>query len=173
MKKLDLFPGGAFLFESHYFEDERGVFLKVFNTDNSFLSDYTVKQINYVTSAEKHTLRGLHFQHGDNAESKVFRVINGAAQVAFVDVRPDSPTYLQASTVVLDNPKRAVAIPRGFATGYLTLTNNTVMLYLADNDYNVSTEGGLLWNDPALNINWLEKNPILSDKDKAWALVTK
>ncbi|GEO04022.1 dTDP-4-dehydrorhamnose 3,5-epimerase [Adhaeribacter aerolatus] len=172
MKKLDSFPGGAFLFESHHFEDERGIFLKVFNTDNSFLNDYTVRQINYVTSVEKHTLRGLHYQRDTNAESKIFRVISGAAQVAFVDVRTDSPTYLQASTVVLDNPKRAVAIPRGFATGYLTLTAHTVMLYLADNDYNVGAEAGLLWNDPKLNINWQIKNPILSEKDKGWSIVS-
>lgn len=171
MKKLDSFAGGAFVFESHFFEDSRGVFLKVFNTDNAFLNDYTVRQINYVTSVEKHTLRGLHYQHGPHAEAKVFRVINGAAQVAFVDVRPDSPFYLQSQTVVLDNPKRAVAIPRGFATGYLTLTANTVMLYLADNDYNVNTEAGLLWNDPRLGIDWLEKDPVLSEKDKAWRLI--
>ncbi|MDB5263112.1 MAG: dTDP-4-dehydrorhamnose 3,5-epimerase [Adhaeribacter sp.] len=172
MKIIDSFSGGPFLFESHFFEDERGIFLKVFNTDNDFMNAYVVRQINYVTSVEKNTLRGLHYQRGEHAESKIFRVINGAAQVAFVDVRTDSPTYLQATTLVLNNPKQAIAIPRGFATGYCTLADNTVMLYLADNDYNVSTEAGLLWNDPKLNIDWLVDEPILSGKDKAWLPVT-
>ena len=156
------------MFESNYFEDARGVFLKVFNTDNDLLKHYTVKQINYVISEEKFTLRGLHYQQGEFAESKIFRVVKGSAQVAFADTRPDSPTYLQANTVLLQSPKQAIAIPRGFATGYCTLTESTVMLYVSDNDYHASAEAGLLWNDPRLNINWQTKNPVLSEKDKNW-----
>ena len=168
MQLKQLFTGGAFLFESNHFKDDRGAFLKVFNTDNSLIWDYVVKQVNYVVSAEKKTLRGLHYQRGDNAESKIFRVINGSAQIAFVDVRPDSITYLQAQTVVLNDPKQAIAVPRGFATGYCTLEDNTIILYLSDNDYNINTEAGLLWNDPELNIDWRVKEPILSEKDKGW-----
>ena len=144
----------------------------MFNSDNDFLQHYTVRQINYVVSVEKHTLRGLHYQQGEAAESKIFRVVKGSAQIAFADVRPDSPTYKTATTLVLDSPKQAIAIPRGFATGYCTLTDNTTMLYSSDNDYDISTEAGLLWNDPKLKIDWLVENPILSEKDKAWALLT-
>ena len=172
MKLLNQFSNGPFLFESNYFEDDRGVFLKVFNSDNSFLNQYTVRQINYVVSVEKHTLRGLHYQQGKAAESKIFRAVKGAAQIAFADVRPDSPTYQEATTIVLDNPKQAIAIPRGFATGYCTLADNTTMLYLSDNNYEIGTEAGLLWSDPKLNIDWLVENPILSEKDKAWSLIS-
>ena len=171
MKLINQYPNGPFLFESNYFEDERGVFLKVLATDNEFLNKYTVRQINHVVSVDKHTLRGLHYQQGESAESKIFRVVKGAAQVAFVDVRAQSDSYLEATTILLEHPKQAVAIPRGFATGYCTLADNTTVLYTSDNDYNIQAEAGLLWSDPDLNINWVEKDPILSEKDKAWPLV--
>lgn len=171
MKLLNKYPHGPFLLESNYFNDERGGFLKVFSSDNELLNKYTVRQINHVVSVEKHTLRGLHYQQGGAAESKIFRVVQGAAQVAFVDVRPASDSYLQATTVLLDHPKMAIAIPRGFATGYCTLSDNTTVLYTSDNDYNIKAEAGLLWNDPKLRINWMTKDPILSEKDKAWALI--
>ncbi|GAB3536699.1 dTDP-4-dehydrorhamnose 3,5-epimerase [Pontibacter brevis] len=171
MKLITQYANGPISFESNFFEDERGVFLKVFNTDNAFLNNYTVRQINHVVTVEKHTLRGLHYQQGEAAEAKIFRVVQGAAQIAFVDVRPASATYLQASTVLLDHARLAISIPRGFATGYLTLMDNTAVLYTADNDYNIQAEAGLLWSDPKLEIDWAEKNPILSEKDKAWPLV--
>lgn len=173
MKLINQFPNGPFLFESNCFEDERGVFLKVFNTDNELLNNYTVRQINHVVTVEKHTLRGLHYQRGESAESKIFKVVQGAVQVAFVDVRPASDAYLQGATVLLDQAKQAIAIPRGFATGYLTLAENTTVLYTADNDYNFQAEAGLLWSDSKLQIDWIQKDPILSEKDKAWPLVTE
>jgi dTDP-4-dehydrorhamnose 3,5-epimerase len=164
--------GDAILIESNYFEDERGVFLKVFNTDLEPLKQFTVKQINYVMTNEKHTLRGLHYQKDQFAESKMFRIIKGEAQLAFVDVRPTSSTYLQAYTYTLNNPRQAIIIPQGFATGYCTLTEDVVMLYAADNDYFPSAEAGLLWNDPKLSIPWKTQSPILSEKDKVWAQVS-
>lgn len=164
--------GDAILIESNFFEDSRGVFLKVFNSDIELLKGYTIKQINYVVTKEKHTLRGLHYQKDQYGESKMFRLIKGAAQLAFVDVRPNSSTYLNSYTWVLDEPKQAILIPRGFATGYCTLSKDVVMLYTADNDYHHQAESGLLWNDTQLDIQWHVKNPILSEKDKAWELVT-
>ena len=171
MNILNTYLQEAFLIESNFFQDDRGGFLKVFNTDIPLLREYAVKQINYVVSVEKHTLRGLHYQTGNKAESKIFRVLRGAAQIAFVDIRTGSSTYLQAITVVLNHPKQAVVIPRGFATGYCTLLDHTEMIYLSDNDYDVSTEAGLLWNDPRVNIDWLGKIPVLSEKDKKWELL--
>ena len=163
--------GEALLVESNYFEDSRGVFLKVFNTDIEALKGYSIKQINYVITNEKGTLRGLHYQKDQFAESKMFRILKGTAQLAFVDVRTGSPTYMKAYTYILDNPKQALVIPRGYATGYCTLTEDIVMLYTADNDYHPEAEAGLLWNDPALAIQWELDNPILSEKDKAWSSI--
>ena len=171
MKLIDRI-GEALLLSSNYFEDARGVFLKVFNTDLEELSRYQIRQINYVVTQEQGTLRGLHYQKNDHAESKMFRILQGRVQLAFVDVRPGSPTYLQAFTHVLSNPREAVLIPRGFATGYCTLSEGVVMLYTADNDYHPQAEAGLLWNDPALAINWEVPEPILSEKDKGWMPVS-
>ena len=163
--------GDAALIESNYFEDSRGIFLKVFNTDIELLKNYTIKQINYVVTNEKFTLRGLHYQKDQHAESKMFRIIKGTAQLAFVDVRPSSATYLSSYSWILNDPKQAVLIPRGFATGYCTLSEDVVMLYTADNDYHAQAEAGLLWNDNKLNIEWQVQDPILSEKDKAWKAV--
>ena len=165
--------GEAVLLESNHFQDARGVFLKVFNTDVDLLKRYTIKQINYVVTNEKHTLRGLHYQRDEHGESKMFRIIKGAAQLAFVDVRPYSPTFLKSHTWILDDPKQAILIPRGFATGYCTISENIVMLYTADNDYQPHAEEGLLWNDPELAIQWPVQDPVLSEKDKAWKPVAK
>lgn len=160
--------GDAILFESNYFQDSRGVFLKVFNTDIELLKEYTIRQINYVVTNEKYTLRGLHYQKDQYAESKMFRIIKGSAQLAFVDVRSESSTYLKSYTWILNDPKQAIIIPRGFATAYCTLSEDVVMLYTADNDYHPQAEAGLLWNDTVLDIKWEVNNPILSEKDKAW-----
>lgn len=172
MKLIDKI-GDATLVESNYFEDSRGVFLKVFNTAVEELQDYNIKQINYVITNEKGTLRGLHYQKDQFAESKMFRILKGTAQLAFVDVRADSPTYLKSYTWTLSNPKQAIVIPRGFATGYCTLTEDVVMLYTADNNYYPDAEAGLLWNDPTLAIDWVVKEPILSEKDVAWPRLEK
>jgi dTDP-4-dehydrorhamnose 3,5-epimerase len=172
MKIIEYNLKDAFLIQTNFSEDSRGAFLKIFAADNDILRNYTVRQINYVTSVQKHTLRGLHYQQGEFAEGKIFRAVNGAAQVAFVDVRPDSTSYLQAQTIILEDPRQAVVIPRGFATGYCTLADITIMLYLSDNDYNLNSESGLRWDDPKLHIDWLVQEPILSEKDKGWALVS-
>ncbi len=170
MKLIDQ-VGEALVLSSNYFEDSRGVFLKAYNTDLEALQAYHIRQVNYVVTQEQNTLRGLHYQRGEHAESKMFRILKGAVRLAFVDVRPESDTYLQAFTRLLNSPREAVLIPRGFATGYCTLTEGVVMLYTADNDYHPESEAGLLWNDPALNIDWQVINPVLSEKDKAWAPV--
>lgn len=163
--------GEAYLLESNHFTDSRGGFLKVFNTEIELLKDYAIKQINYVVTKEKHTLRGLHFQRDKYAESKVFRVVKGTAQLGFVDVRPGSKAYLRSYTCLLNDPKKAVIIPRGFATGYCTLSDDVEMLYTSDNIHHAPAETGLLWNDARLAIEWLVKDPILSAKDRAWKTV--
>lgn len=161
------------MLESSYFQDSRGVFLKVFNTDSDLLKAYTVKQINYAVTGEKHTLRGLHYQKDQYAESKLSCIMKGTAQVALVDVRFYSATYLKSYTWILDDPKQAVLIPRGVAMGYCVLSEEVAMLYTADSDYHPQAEVGLLWNDASLDIPWQISNPVLLEKDKAWKPIVK
>ena len=164
MKVIKELLKGVQVLESPLFKDDRGMFLKVFNKD----LEYEVRQINYVETKEKFTLRGLHFQKGVHAESKVFRCMKGSVQLAFFCVDPDHSEYGKSSSYILSNEKQAVLIPRGFATGYLTLSSDAVVLYLSDNDYESKSEGGIKWNDSSLNIDWETENPITSGKDQLW-----
>ncbi len=165
IRKLDT---GVSYFEGSHFLDKRGTFTKIFETSNPALNSFSVKQINLVTSLRKNTLRGLHYQKGMFAEAKIFRIIDGIIQLAFIDLRKDSETYTKGDSLILDSPMHSVFIPRGFATGYCTLKNNTSVLYLSDNQYNVQAECGIKWDDPAIALNWKIKNPLLSQKDNSW-----
>jgi len=124
-----------------------------------------VQQTNLVTTKENYTLRGLHYQQNDFAEAKFFRVISGSIQLAFARV---NRIPLLSDSVILSEPDVGVLVPRGFATGYLTLAENTSVLYLSDNVYRADHEAGIRWNDPSLSINWQSQSPILSEKDQKW-----
>lgn len=151
------------------FTDERGAFVKVYSEHIQGLEIFDIKQINLVTSLEKFTLRGLHYQTGKHAEGKFFRVVKGGIQLCFVDIREHSTTYAQFGTIILTQPELGILVPRGFATGYCTLEENTTVLYLSDNDYEPSAEKGIRWNDSSIDIEWITDNSIISDKDKLWA----
>ncbi len=115
----------------------------------------------------KNVLRGLHFQKPPYAQAKLVRVLTGRALDVMVDIRKDSPTYGKHLTVILDaEQSNQVFIPVGFAHGFLTLEDNTTFFYKCSNYYNKESEGGLIWNDPALNIDWNVQDPIVSDKDQ-------
>lgn len=124
-------------------------------------------QDNHSYSAEAGTLRGLHYQLEPMAQSKLIRVLSGAIYDVFVDIRKDSPTYGQWKGVILsaDN-KRQLLIPKGFAHGFCTLVPDTHILYKVDQYYSPNHDRGILWNDPALGIDWPVSDPILSDKDR-------
>ncbi len=157
--------------QSPSFVDGRGGFVKLFHRNHPALHDYHIKQVNFVQNTRANILRGLHFQTGEWAESKFFRVLRGRIQLGFVDLRQGKHHKTMAETIVLDRPDRGVLIPRGFATGYLTLSENADVLYYSDNDYCPQAEGGLRWDDPAFELPWQTTMPDLSDKDTAWALV--
>lgn len=143
--------------------DDRGSFRKFY--DESLLEglSFDMKQINHVHTKQKHTLRGLHFQHAEYAEAKIFRVLSGAIQLGFFNTKSG-----HSGSVVLDNIDMAYYIPRGYATGYLTLKENTTVLYLSDNHYIPNQESGLRPNDPILAIDWKNRNYQISDKDNEW-----
>lgn len=160
---------GVVIVEPRVFWDKRGYFLETY-TKRDFEKiglGYDFIQDNISFSANRGTLRGLHFQNDDMAQTKLVRCISGAILDVAVDLRKDSPTYKKWVAVELSsNNKQQLLIPRGFAHGYITLADDTVVIYKVDNYYSPAHDRTIRYNDPEFNINWGEKDPILSDKDK-------
>ena len=149
--------------------DERGFFMRSF--DARIFREAGLErawlQENHSRSERKGTIRGLHFQFPPFAETKLVRCIRGAVLDVFVDLRAGSPTFGQWDGLELsETNQKMVFIPRGFAHGFCTLTEASEVLYKVDNVYNREHEGGLLWSDPVLGIDWPATDPILSEKDR-------
>jgi dTDP-4-dehydrorhamnose 3,5-epimerase len=147
--------------------DSRGTFLKIFQSKHPILQHFAVKQINLVKSS-LHTLRGLHYQTGYYAESKFFRIIDGSIQLVCICIDPQHSQYLKSHSYLLTDKTNGVLVPKGYATGYLCLSEGTEVLYLSDNDYFPEAEKGLRWNDPVISIAWQNSQPLLSEKDQNW-----
>lgn len=117
--------------------------------------------------SQKGAVRGLHFQAPPFAQGKLVRVARGAVYDVIVDIRKDSPTYGQHFGIELNEENFTMLwIPVGFAHGFSTLRDNTLFQYKCTQVYDKASEGGLLWNDPELKIDWMTETPILSEKDK-------
>ena len=163
----------CYILEPDRFGDDRGYFSPYFIQKNlDELGFERVVQANRSKSS-KGVVRGLHFQEDPKCQAKIVEVISGAAIDVVVDIREDSETYGKWTSVLLtpDN-NRQLYVPRGFAHGFVSLEDNTIFQYLIDNDYAPELEGGILWNDPQIGINWKEifekyniEKPILSEKD--------
>jgi dTDP-4-dehydrorhamnose 3,5-epimerase len=160
---------GAYVIDLEKKEDERGFFARAF-CQREFEAqglETGVAQANMSLSRIKGTLRGLHYQLGKFAEAKLIRVISGAVFDALVDLRPESPTFLQHFTVVLSAENRsAIYIPRGCANGIETLEGSTQLFYLASNFFAPHAERGLRWNDPKFDIKWALEPTVISEKDR-------
>jgi dTDP-4-dehydrorhamnose 3,5-epimerase len=151
--------------------DERGYFIRTY--DEAFFRECGLVvswvQENQSLSLKRGVLRGLHFQAPPHAETKLVRVVQGAIFDVFVDLRRNSPTYGQWDAIELSAEDfKAVYISKGFAHGYCTLADDTVVAYKTDSPYAPESEGGVRWNDEALAIRWPLQNPILSLKDSKW-----
>ncbi len=162
---------GCFIIHDTVFEDSRGYFFESFNR-NTFHT-LTGIDANFVqdnqSASTRGVLRGLHFQTGEFAQAKLVRVLEGAVLDVAVDIRKDSPTFGQHVAIELSATSHTqFYIPRGFAHGFLVLSERAVFFYKCDNFYNRQYEGGIMYNDPALNIDWkmADEDLILSDKDK-------
>jgi len=161
---------GCFEVEPTIFEDDRGYFFESFN-QNTF-NDQLGLNINFVQDNEsfssKGVLRGLHFQAGKYAQAKLVRVIKGKVMDVVVDVRRNSSTFGQhiAKELSEDN-KKQLFIPRGFAHGFVVLSDTAIFSYKCDNFYNKASERGIIYNDKTLKIDWgLKKRElIVSEKD--------
>ena len=163
---------GVQLFEPRVYEDPRGYFFESYN-EATFLEAGIKTQFvqDNQAASEQGVLRGLHFQRGDYAQAKLVRVVVGEVYDVTVDIRPDSPTYLQWYGVYLnDRNHRQLFIPRGFAHGYLVTSQRAVFTYKCDNFYAPQAEGGLCYNDKAIGIEWpdVAGGYHLSERDLAW-----
>lgn len=159
---------GVYIIEPQVFGDNRGFFMESWSKRKMEEAglNYDFVQDNHSSSSLKGTLRGIHYQKGDYAQAKLVRCTCGAVMDVAVDLRKDSATYKQwvAAELSAEN-KRQFLIPRGFAHAFLTLTDNVEFLYKADNYYYPEHEGGIIWNDPEIGIDWGIDNPIMSSKD--------
>lgn len=158
----------VYIIEPQAFGDHRGWFMESYSQKK--MEDaglfYTFVQDNHSYSAQKGTLRGLHFQNGESSQAKLVRCARGAVLDVAVDLRKGSPTYKKWVAVELSaENKRQLLIPRGFAHGFVTLTDDVEFLYKADNYYDKSSERSILWNDPELSIIWGVENPVIAEKD--------
>jgi dTDP-4-dehydrorhamnose 3,5-epimerase len=159
---------GVYEIELNPIGDHRGFFMRTFdiNEFNKYGLNKIWVQENHSRTTQKGTIRGLHFQLPPYTETKLVRCINGAVLDVFVDLRKDSQTYRQWDSIVLSaENKKMVLIPRGFAHGFCTLTEESEVLYKVDNFYSKEHERGIIWNDPEIGIEWPTSTPILSEKD--------
>ena len=168
-KFINTIIDGVKIFTPSLYKDNRGYFFESYN-ENIFNNN--LKKVVFVQDNESEskfgTLRGLHFQDYPYDQSKLVRVILGKIQDIAVDLRPHSPTYKKYVSVILDDQnKKQLFIPKGFAHGFLVLSNKAIVAYKADNFYNKEYDGGVRFDDPTLKIKWkLEKKDIsISDKD--------
>ena len=150
--------------------DSRGYFLETFNLNNleSFINTGSFVQDNE-TYSEYGVLRGIHFQSPPHAQSKLMRVIQGEVFDVIVDLRSDSPTFGQHLEIILNgDSKKMLYVPRGFAHGFLVMSEKAVFSYKVDSYYYPKSERTLDWKDKTLNINWplSDSEILLSEKDK-------
>jgi dTDP-4-dehydrorhamnose 3,5-epimerase len=162
---------GAFVIDMERREDSRGFFARAF-CQHEFEAHglkSTIAQANVAFNHKKGTLRGMHFQFPPAAETKLVRCTRGAILDIIVDLRPESKTYLQNVAVELsaDNGL-ALYVPERFAHGYQVLQDKTETSYQVGEFYTPGCEGGLLFNDPKLGLNWPLPVTVVSDKDRTW-----
>lgn len=161
---------GCIVLSPTLFSDERGHFFESYK--KTLIDNFLGDDVNFVQDNEsfscKGVLRGLHFQKGAYAQAKLVRVLQGSVLDVAVDLRSDSPTFGQHFSIELSSEnKKQLFIPRGFAHGFVVLSETALFSYKCDNYYNKAFESGIIYNDPTLNIDWKLPNDQLqlSKKD--------
>jgi len=161
------------LIEPRIFRDERGFFLESYKH-----SEFTSNGIRELFVQENHsyslrgTLRGLHYQKNPKAQSKIVRVVLGSIFDVVVDIRRGSPRYGQWIGVNLSaENQKMLYVPAGFAHGACVVSEEAALLYMVSSEYAPECESGVIWNDPALGIQWPEHKPILSSRDQTWPVL--
>jgi dTDP-4-dehydrorhamnose 3,5-epimerase len=162
---------GLVVLKPTIFKDNRGYFMESYNQKNI---NKLVGNVNFVQDNESESsrgvLRGLHFQKPPYAQAKLVRCLKGSVLDVVLDLRKDSKTYGIFETILLtEENKKQLFIPKGFAHGFVVLSETAIFSYKVDNYYNPDSESGVLWNDLDLNIDWKinKKEIIVSEKDKS------
>lgn len=161
---------GCFILEPKIINDSRGYFMESFNeqTFQKGIGQPTHFVQDNQSFSTRGVLRGLHYQCGEHAQAKLVRVLQGEVLDVAVDIRPESETYGQYVAEILSaENQRQLFIPRGFAHGFLVVSETATFFYKCDNFYNKESEGGIMYNDPALDIDWNfpENELLISEKD--------
>lgn len=162
---------GAFVIDIDPIRDERGFFARTWASDEFERRglDATLVQCNLSWNKRKGTLRGMHFQRGPFEEVKIVRCTRGALLDVVIDLRRDSPTFCQWTSVALDaDSRRMLYVPKGFAHGYQTLTDDVEVYYHVSTPYEPAHATGVPWNDPAFAIEWPLEPTVISEKDRTW-----
>jgi len=165
---------GAFVIDIERREDARGFFARTFCQEEfkAHGLNPVIAQANIAHNLVKGTLRGMHFQYPPAAETKLVRCTKGAILDIIVDLRPDSPTYLEHFSVELTaENQRSLYVPERFAHGYQVLRDDTDTSYSVGEFYTPSAEGGLMHDDPRLGLAWPLAVTVISEKDQKFALL--
>jgi dTDP-4-dehydrorhamnose 3,5-epimerase len=160
---------GAYLIDIEELKDERGFFARLFcTTDFAALGLETeFIQANNSLSVRKGTLRGLHYQLSPMQETKLVRCIQGSCYDVILDLRKESKTFGHSFGAILSaENRRMMYVPKGFAHGFLTLTDNTELIYFVSQHYSPPLERGIRWNDPSFSIKWPEEPVVVSERDR-------
>lgn len=161
---------GLYIIEPEIHFDDRGYFARIFCKQELSKTgiDFNIVQANRSLNKKQGTIRGMHFQKPPKAENKIIQCIKGKIYDVAIDLRQDSPTYGEwVAEELSEENKKMFLIPKGFAHGFQTLTDNCEILYFMSEFYSPQYESGVRWNDPFFNI----KDPVVSEKDKNWPLI--
>ena len=168
MKVIESLLKGVKLIEPKAYGDHRGFFLESYNEQAFHEAGIRERfiQDNHSLSREAGVIRGMHYQLTPKAQAKLIRVATGAIYDVVVDMRKGSPTYGKWEGYILsEHNKRQLLVPKGFAHGFCTITENVNVLYKVDELYSPEHDRGIAWDDPELAIEWPVSEPILSEKD--------
>ncbi len=169
MIKVDTGFDDLFVLEPKVFNDERGYFFESFNSKKTALKGLAYSWVQDNESMSSYgVIRGLHFQTGEMAQTKLVRVVTGKVIDVVVDLRKSKNTYGKTYSILLSGKnKRQLLVPKGFAHGYAVLEDQTIFAYKCDNFYSKEHESGILYDDPSLDIDWMipKQKRIISTKD--------
>lgn len=162
---------GSYLIQLEPFADLRGTFVRMYCEREFYKNGIKCKmvQTNISSTSKKGTIRGMHYQVNGSEEDKLVRCVHGRVLDVIIDLRKYSPTYCEYYSVeITEKNNLMIFIPKGFAHGFLSLENDTTIIYQVSNFYNNKNERGIRWNDQSINIKWPINQPIISIKDSSY-----